>query len=233
MAAIVVLIALGGPAILVQLGHMKLLGALIMGGALIAALNSLRTAYDPADLRTRGSNASCRAGAYVVAAAGSRCGPSCAPARWNFGACIVSAEVALVFDPHRDRGAARAFREGAIDAQASSPAPAATSAARWSANCSRTAITWRVWRAATPARRSCVDSAPRSFTADSTRSTSSSWRRANTTPPSTPRSSAAPGFVEAERQALDALLHGRALRTHVRLDQRLVGVRQPRRRIDR
>jgi hypothetical protein len=95
MAAIVVLIALGGPALLVQLGHMKLLGALIMAGALIAALNALRTAYDPADPNAR-ANAS-RAGAYV-AAAGFALWAVLAPARWNFGACIVSAEVALVFD---------------------------------------------------------------------------------------------------------------------------------------
>lgn len=95
IVAIIILIALGGRIVLVALGHVKLLGAMVMAGALVAALNSLRTAYDPANPNAR-VNVS-RAGAYA-AAAGFALWAVLAPARWNFGACIVSAEVALVFD---------------------------------------------------------------------------------------------------------------------------------------
>jgi len=95
MVAIIVLVAAGGPTLLVALGHVKVLGALVTAGALVAALVALRNAYDPADPSAR-INVT-RAGAYACAAAFALWAVL-APARWNFGACIVSAEVALVFD---------------------------------------------------------------------------------------------------------------------------------------
>jgi hypothetical protein len=95
IVAIVVLVAVGGRTMLAQLGHVKVLGALVMAGALIAAANALRSAYDPADPNAR-VNVS-KYGAYTCAAAFGLLAVL-APARWNIGVCIVAAEVALVFD---------------------------------------------------------------------------------------------------------------------------------------
>jgi hypothetical protein len=95
MVAIAVLVALGGKALLVTLGHVKPLGVLIAAGGLLAALGALRTAYDPSGPDARVNVT--RAGAYVCTAAFALWA-ILAPGKWVYGACIVSAETAIVFD---------------------------------------------------------------------------------------------------------------------------------------
>jgi hypothetical protein len=95
LAAMAVLVGLGGKALLLALGRVKLAGALIAAGALIVALRALRQAYDPNDPAAR-INVT-RAGAYVCAAALALLA-IVAPAKFIIGACIVAAEAAIVFD---------------------------------------------------------------------------------------------------------------------------------------
>jgi hypothetical protein len=95
MAVIAVLIAIGGKQLLLALSHMRPVGPLLAAGGLIAALGSLRGAYNPDDAAAR-SNVT-RAGAYVVAALFALWAVL-APNKWVFGTCIVAAEVAVVFD---------------------------------------------------------------------------------------------------------------------------------------
>ena len=95
MAFIAFLIAVGGKRLLLVLGEHRLWGALLAAGLVLAALGSLRRAHDPsaADVRVNVT----RAAAYVCASA-LALWAVLAPASWVFGACIVAAEVALVFD---------------------------------------------------------------------------------------------------------------------------------------
>ena len=95
MAVIALLVALGGKFVLLALGRVKLLGALMAAGGLLAALGYLRRAYDPADPSARVNVT--RAGAYVCTAALALLA-ILAPAKFVLGACIVMAEVALAFD---------------------------------------------------------------------------------------------------------------------------------------
>ena len=95
MAAIAVLVALGGKSLLVSLGHVKPLGIALAAGALVAALGSLRRAYDPTNPDARANVT--RGGAYVCAAIFALWA-ILAPGKWVYGACIVAAETAIVFD---------------------------------------------------------------------------------------------------------------------------------------
>lgn len=95
IVAIIILVAAGGKTLLLALGHMKVVGALICAGALIAALSAARRAYDPTDAAAR-SNVT-RFIAYATAATFALWSVL-APAAWNFGVTIAAAEIALVFD---------------------------------------------------------------------------------------------------------------------------------------
>jgi hypothetical protein len=95
MAFIALLVAAGGKQLLFVLSEHKVVGAIIGAGLVIAAFGVLRRAYDPADPDAR-LNVT-KAGAYFCAAT-LALWAIVAPARWNYGAFIVAAEAALVFD---------------------------------------------------------------------------------------------------------------------------------------
>lgn len=95
MAFIAFLIAVGGKRLLFVLSEHRLWGALLAAGLVLAALGSLRRAYDPSSPEARVNVT--KAGAYVCAAA-LALWAVVAPASWVFGSCIVAAEIALVFD---------------------------------------------------------------------------------------------------------------------------------------
>jgi hypothetical protein len=101
MAAIAVLVALGGKSLLVSLGHVKPLGIALAAGALVAALGSLRRAYEgsPGDpLPNPDARADVTRGGAYVAAAIFALWAIIAPGKWVYGACLVAAESAIVFD---------------------------------------------------------------------------------------------------------------------------------------
>ena len=95
MGVMAVLIAIGGRALLVTLGHYRMWGALIALAVIFLAVRELRSAYDPSlpDARIEVT----KAVAYFCAAV-FLLWAIVAPARWVFGSCIVAAEVAVVFD---------------------------------------------------------------------------------------------------------------------------------------
>jgi len=95
MIVIAVLIAVGGRQLLITLGHYKTWGAVLAAALVFVAVRELRTAYDPSapDARVEVT----KAGAYFVAALLTLIAVL-VPQRWAFGSCIVSVEIALVFD---------------------------------------------------------------------------------------------------------------------------------------
>jgi len=95
IVAIIILVAAGGKSLLLALGHVKVVGALICAGALLAALAAARRAYDPNDEAARANVTR-----FVAYAATSifALWAVVAPASWNFGVTIAAAEIALVFD---------------------------------------------------------------------------------------------------------------------------------------
>ena len=109
MAAIAVLVALGGKSLLVSLGHFKLLGILLAAGGLVAALGALRRSYDPSRPEARVEVT--RAGAYVCTAA-LALWAIVAPAKFAYGACIIAAESAIVFDIIATLARGRTAKEG-------------------------------------------------------------------------------------------------------------------------
>lgn len=95
MAAIALLVALGGKTLLVTLSENKLLGGVLLAGVVLVALGAVRRAYDPADPAARANVT--KAAAYLCAAV-LGWWAVLAPAKFAFGACIVAAEAALAFD---------------------------------------------------------------------------------------------------------------------------------------
>lgn len=95
IVAIIILVAAGGKTLLLALGHVKLVGALICAGALVAALSAAWRAYDPNDAAARANVT--RFVAYAAAATFALWAVL-APASWNFGVTIAAVEIALVFD---------------------------------------------------------------------------------------------------------------------------------------
>ena len=95
LAIIAMLVAIGGHRVLDALNHYKPWGWLITAGLVYLAATNARSAYDPASPEARANVT--KAGAYLCAAL-LALWAVLAPARWNFGSCIVATEVALVFD---------------------------------------------------------------------------------------------------------------------------------------
>ncbi len=95
IVAIIILVAAGGKMLLLALAHVKLFGALICAGAVLAALSAARRAYDPSDAAARANVT--RFVAYATAAIFALWAVL-APAAWNFGVTIAAVEIALVFD---------------------------------------------------------------------------------------------------------------------------------------
>jgi hypothetical protein len=95
LGVIAILIAIGGRHLLGVLALNKTWGAVLAVLFLVYAVRELRGAYDPSapDARIEVT----KAGAYVCAAV-LALWAILAPARWNLGACLVAAEVAVVFD---------------------------------------------------------------------------------------------------------------------------------------
>ena len=95
IACIMLLVATGGRVLLHALGANKIAGIIVGGGAVLVALSTLRSAWDPSSPEARVNVT--RGGAYLVAAT-LTLWAVLAPAKWVFGSCIAAAEVALVFD---------------------------------------------------------------------------------------------------------------------------------------
>lgn len=95
IAAIALLVAVGGKAVLANLGSHKLFGGFLGAGLVLVALTMVRDASDPTHPEARVRIT--RAGAYLCAAVLALIA-ILAPAKWVFGTTIVSLEIALVFD---------------------------------------------------------------------------------------------------------------------------------------
>lgn len=95
LAVIALLVAVGGKGVLFTLSQHRLPGAIIAAGIVLVALNALRSSYNVSDPDLR-LNVT-KSGAYFCAAV-LALWAVLGPAKWVFGACIVAAEAALVFD---------------------------------------------------------------------------------------------------------------------------------------
>lgn len=95
LAVIAILIAIGGQRVLFMLGQNKPFGWLIAAGLVFLAARNAKAAYDPTSPDARANVT--KAGAYLCTALLALVA-ALFPARWAFGACIVAAEVSLIFD---------------------------------------------------------------------------------------------------------------------------------------
>lgn len=95
MAAIALLVALGGRVLLANMQQYKLASAAVIAVVILAVLASVRRAYvgDPAQMRVGVTK-----NLAYLSAAGLALFAVLAPAKWVYGSTIAALEVALVFD---------------------------------------------------------------------------------------------------------------------------------------